>query len=199
MAMPTSRAKFRWIHARPSWVSDLCQVVHVDALMQLVEQHKLDLDRNVNDYLDFKIPRRIGRPITVRNLMTHTAGFEEMLKQYATAGAVPRSLGEYLKAIPVPKRIYPPGTVPAYSNYGAELAGYIVQRVSGEPFSSYIENHILNPLGMRRSTFRRPPAAALPNGIAKNYGLASSGEPLHRTRMTQNDRFAGGRLLEHGR
>ena len=148
------------------------------AVMQLVEQHKLDLDRNINDYLDFKIPDAFGKPITVRNLMTHTAGFEEMLKQYAAAGSVPRSLGEYLKAIPVPKRIYPPGTVPAYSNYGTELAGYIVQRVSGEPFSSYIEHHILNPLGMRRSTFRRPPAPALLNGIAKNYGLASSGEPL---------------------
>jgi CubicO group peptidase (beta-lactamase class C family) len=148
------------------------------AVMQLVEQHKLDLDRNIDDYLDFKIPDAFGKPITVRNLMTHTAGFEEMLKQYAVAGSVPRSLGEYLKAIPVPKRIYPPGTVPAYSNYGAELAGYIVQRVSGEPFSSYVENHILNPLGMRRSTFRRPPPPALLNGIAKNYGLASSGEPL---------------------
>lgn len=148
------------------------------AVMQLVEQHKLDLDRDINDYLDFKIPDAYGKPITLRNLMTHTAGFEEMLEQYATAGSVPRSLGEYLRAVPVPKRIYPPGTVPAYSNYGADLAGYIVQRISGEQFPSYIENHILNPLGMQRSTFRRPPPPTLLGGIAKNYGLASSGEPL---------------------
>jgi CubicO group peptidase (beta-lactamase class C family) len=148
------------------------------AVMQLVEQGKLNLDRNVNDYLDFKIPDAFGKPITLRDLMTHTAGFEEMLKQYTTAGSVPRSLEEYLNAIPVPKRIYPPGTVPAYSNYGANLAGYIVQRISGEPFSSYIEHHILNPLGMRRSTFRRPPPPLLLNDLAKNYGLASSGEPL---------------------
>jgi CubicO group peptidase (beta-lactamase class C family) len=148
------------------------------AVMQLVEQHKLDLDRNVNDYLDFKIPDAFGKPITVRNLMTHTAGFEETLKQYATAGSKPRSLGKYLKGVPVPNRIYAPGTVPAYSNYGADLAGYIVQRISGEPFPSYIENHILNPLGMQHSTFRRPPPPALLSGIAKNYGLASSGQPL---------------------
>jgi CubicO group peptidase (beta-lactamase class C family) len=148
------------------------------AVMQLVEQGKLDLDRNVNDYLDFKIPDAFGKPITLRNLMTHTAGFEEMLKQYATARSVPRSLEEYLKAVPAPKRIYPPGAMPAYSNYGADLAGYIVQRISGEPFSSYIENHMLNPLGMRRSTFRRPPPPLLLNDLAKNYGLASSGEPL---------------------
>ena len=110
--------------------------------------------------------------------MTHTAGFEEMLKQYATAAAVPRSLGEYLKAIPVPKRIYPPAQCPLTLIMALRLAGYIVQRISGEPFSSYIENHILNPLGMRRSTFRRPPPRALLSGIAKNYGPASSEEPL---------------------
>jgi CubicO group peptidase (beta-lactamase class C family) len=148
------------------------------AVMQLVEQGKLDLDHNVNDYLDFKIPDAFGQPITLRSLMTHTAGFEEMLKQYTRAGSAPRSLGAYLRAVPVPRRIYPPGTVPAYSNYGADLAGYIVERISGEPFSSYVENHILNPLGMRRSTFRRPPPPLLLNDLAKNYGLASSGEPL---------------------
>jgi CubicO group peptidase (beta-lactamase class C family) len=70
------------------------------AVMQLVEQGRLDLDRNVNDYLDFKIPDAFGKPITLRNLMTDTAGFEEMLKQYTTAGSAPRSLDEYLKAVP---------------------------------------------------------------------------------------------------
>ena len=61
----------------------------------------------------------------------------------------------------VPKRIYAPGTTPAYSNYGASLAGYIVQRISGEPFDAYVEHHIFAPLGMAHSTFRQPLPANL--------------------------------------
>jgi CubicO group peptidase (beta-lactamase class C family) len=110
------------------------------------------------------------------------------LKQYTTAGSVPRSLKEYLSAIPAPKRIYPPGTLPAYSNYGANLAGYIVQRISGEPFSSYIEHHILNPLGMRRSTFRRPPPAG---------GFVSTADDMSRFMVAHlNDgRFENAQIL----
>jgi CubicO group peptidase (beta-lactamase class C family) len=48
------------------------------AVMQLVEQGKLDLDTDINTYLDFKIPPREGKPITLRNLMTHTPGFDEI-------------------------------------------------------------------------------------------------------------------------
>jgi CubicO group peptidase (beta-lactamase class C family) len=50
------------------------------AVMQLVEQGKLDLDRDINEYLDFKIPPKFGKPITLRNVMTHTPGFEEQIK-----------------------------------------------------------------------------------------------------------------------
>ena len=50
------------------------------AVMQLVEQGKLDLDADVNKYIDFKIPDRDGKPVTLRNIMTHTAGFEEQAK-----------------------------------------------------------------------------------------------------------------------
>src|ERR1700757_3102784 len=50
------------------------------AVMQLVEQGKLDLDRDINDYLHFKVPEKFGKPITLRNIMTHTPGFEEQIK-----------------------------------------------------------------------------------------------------------------------
>src|ERR1700691_4451042 len=62
---------------RPGSVSKL---VTWTAVMQLVEQGKIDLDADVNQYLDFKIPARDGKPVTMRNIMTHTAGFEETLK-----------------------------------------------------------------------------------------------------------------------
>ena len=102
------------------------------AIMQLFEQGKLDLDRDVNEYLDFKIPEAFGKPITLKNIMTHTPGFEEGIKDLFTTSGTP-NLGEYLKTH-IPARIYPPGTVPAYSNYATALAGYIVERVSGRPF-----------------------------------------------------------------
>ncbi|HUI62552.1 MAG TPA: serine hydrolase domain-containing protein, partial [Steroidobacteraceae bacterium] len=143
------------------------------AVMQQVESGKLNLDADVNTYLDFRIPDRDGRPVTLRNLMTHTPGFEETAKHLFVQDAnhIP-TLGDTLKRW-VPERMYPPGEVPAYSNYGAALAGYIVERVSGEPFDKYIEHHILQPLGMEHSTFTQPLPKSLQAGMAKGYARAS--------------------------
>jgi CubicO group peptidase (beta-lactamase class C family) len=143
------------------------------AVMQLVEQGKLDLDRDVNDYLDFRIPATFPQPITLRNLMTHTAGFEERVQDlfYPDAAHI-RPLDEYLKTH-LPRRVFVPGTTPAYSNYGASLAGYIVQRVSGEPYADYIENHIFRPLGMAHSSFRQPLPEVLRPLMSNGYVVAS--------------------------
>ena len=59
------------------------------AVMQLVEQGKLDLDRDINEYLDFKIPAKFGKPITLRNIMTHTPGFEEQVKDLINEEGAP--------------------------------------------------------------------------------------------------------------
>jgi CubicO group peptidase (beta-lactamase class C family) len=142
------------------------------AVMQLVEQGKLELDRNVNDYLDFKIPDAFDQPITLKNLLAHTPGFEEQIKDLFTVGSESQSLGTYLKTH-IPARIYPPGTVPAYSNYGASLAGYIVERVSGRPFNDYVEENIFKPLGMDHSTFRQPLPPTLAPSLSNGYQLAS--------------------------
>lgn len=141
------------------------------AVMQLSEQGKLDLDRDINEYLDFKIPEAFGKPITLRNILTHTPGFEEQLKDLFGGEKSP-NLGEYVKNH-IPTRIYPPGTVPAYSNYGTALAGYIVERVSGQTFDDYITQHIFKPLGMNNSTFAQPlPADLLPH-MSNGYILGS--------------------------
>jgi CubicO group peptidase (beta-lactamase class C family) len=143
------------------------------AVMQLVEQKKLDLDTDINTYLDFKIPEAFGKPITLRNLMTHTPGFEETIKNiFMTDPKKYIPLGTALKAW-VPERVFAPGEVPAYSNYGAALAGYIVQRVSGEPFEQYVAHHILQPLGMAHSTFEQPLPKALAAEMSRGYDLAT--------------------------
>ncbi len=141
------------------------------AVMQLHEQGKLDFDKDVNEYLDFKIPEAFGKPITLKNIMTHTAGFEEQIKDLFGGEKSP-NLGDYLKTH-IPNRIFPPGEVPAYSNYAAALAGYIVERVSGQTFDDYIEQNIFKPLEMNSSSFRQPlPANLVPN-MSNAYILAS--------------------------
>jgi CubicO group peptidase (beta-lactamase class C family) len=151
---------------RPGSVSKL---VTWTAAMQLVEQGKLDLDRDVNAYLDFKIPEFNGKPVTLRQLMTHTAGFEEAVKDiiFTDPGHL-MPLGEYLKRW-IPARVYEPGTTPAYSNWGTALTGYLVERVSGESFDDYVDNHIFAPLGMTNSTFRQPLPAAFAGQMASGY------------------------------
>ncbi|MDG2539483.1 serine hydrolase [Dyella jiangningensis] len=140
-------------------VASISKLFTWTAVMQLVEQHKLELDADINRYLDIRIPPRDGKPVTLRDLMTHTAGFEDVLRdRYATDTASLMSNEAWVKRW-VPARIYPAGEVPAYSTYGTALAGYIVQRVSGMPFDTYVERHIFTPLGMQHASFRQP----LPN------------------------------------
>jgi CubicO group peptidase (beta-lactamase class C family) len=146
------------------------------AVMQLVEQGKLNLDNDVNDYLDFKIPSTFTEPITLRNIMTHTPGFEDAIKDLFVArpeDVLP--LDRYLSTH-MPSRIFPPGTTPAYSNYATALAGYIVQRVSGEKFEDYISAHIFQPLGMAHSTFIQPLPENLKPFMSQGYRLGS-GKP----------------------
>ncbi|HVJ39153.1 MAG TPA: serine hydrolase domain-containing protein, partial [Stenotrophomonas sp.] len=146
------------------------------AVMQLVEQGKLDLDADVDQYIDFKIPARDGKPVTLRQIMTHTAGFEEQIRALIIedpAKIVP--LDQALKHW-IPARIHAPGSTPAYSNYATAIAGYIVQRVSGQPFDQYIAQHIFQPLGMQHSSFSQPLQPALLEKMSKGYAKASEGE-----------------------
>src|SRR5205809_3067196 len=151
---------------RPGSISKLFTAT---AVMQLVEQGKLDLDRNVNDYLDFTIPKTYPEPVTLRQLLTHTAGFEETLKNLFVAHENEiKPLRTYLLN-QIPARIFPPGKVPSYSNYGFTLAGYIAERVSGEEVERYIDNHILKPLRMTNSTFNQPLPPELAAQMSKGY------------------------------
>jgi CubicO group peptidase (beta-lactamase class C family) len=155
---------------RPGSISKLFTAT---AVMQLVEQGKLDLDRDANDYLDFAIPKTYPEPVTLRRLLTHTAGFEETLKNLFVAHERDmKPLRTYLLN-QMPARIFPPGKVLAYSNYGFTLAGYIVERVSGEKFERYVEDHVLKPLRMTNSTFDQPLPAQLAAQMSKGYQTAA--------------------------
>jgi CubicO group peptidase (beta-lactamase class C family) len=157
---------------RPGSVSKLFVWTSV---MQLVEQGKLNLDADVNTYLDFQIPATFPQPITMRHIMTHTSGLEEFLQDlFIDDASKLRPLGEYLRDH-LPRRMYPPGTVPAYSNYATTLAGYIIERLSGRPFNDYVEDRVFKPLGMTRTTFRQPLPAGWEDAMSSGYTLASEG------------------------
>ncbi|MBK5188622.1 MAG: beta-lactamase family protein [Gemmatimonadaceae bacterium] len=128
------------------------------AIMQLVQQGKINLDADVNTYLtQFKIPAAYGKPVTVRSLLTHSSGFEDGALGYLITNDSSRvePIDVTLKKH-MPARVRPPGVLSSYSNYGAALAGLIVQNVSGIPFNDYIRRNILDPLDMHHATFQEP-------------------------------------------
>ena len=156
----------------------VAKLVTDTAVMQQVELGKLDLDADINAYLDFRIPDAFGKPVTLRNLMNHTAGFEELLRGLMQSDPkAHQSIDAYLRETK-PARMFPPGEAPSYCNYCLTLAAYIVQRVSGEAFDDYLDRRIFQPLDMQRSTFRQPLPEQFADDMSKGYEVASS-EPRY--------------------
>ena len=140
------------------------------AVMQLVEQGKLDLDEDVNKYIDFEIPPyEESGPITLRHLMTHTPGLEDYsMELFKLEKEKLLPLDVYVREF-LPERIFPAGEVIAYSNYGTALAGYIVEETSGMPFAQYIKENIFEKLGMEYSTFEQPVPDYLQEHVVTAY------------------------------
>ena len=148
-------------------VASVSKLFTATAVMQLVEQGKLDLDTDVNVYLkEFQVPRTFETPITLRHLLTHTPGFDDsFLNGSERPGDPTLPLGAYLARF-LPPRVMEPGKILSYSNHGVALAGHVVEAVSGQPFRDYVREHVLLPLGMQQSGFSLPdpPPAALAVG-----------------------------------
>jgi CubicO group peptidase (beta-lactamase class C family) len=134
------------------------------AMMQLVGEGKLDLDADVNGYLPFKVrnPRFPDIPITLRMIATHTSSITDRWEIYRASyhwgGDSPVSLSEFITSYFAPDgdgrsadnyTTAAPGTAREYSNIGAGLVGFIIERVTGERLDTYTQRHILTPLGMR--------------------------------------------------
>jgi CubicO group peptidase (beta-lactamase class C family) len=140
------------------------------AVMQQVEEGKLDLDKDVNTYMkDFQIPATYDQPVTVKSLLTHTPGFDDyVLGLFAHKADGVGPLAEVLKK-QLPTRVRPPGVLSSYSNHGTAMAGYAVACVSGMPWEDYVEQRILKPLGMEHTLVRQPEEAKLPADMSKGY------------------------------
>jgi len=142
-------------------ICSIAKVVTGTAVMQLVEQGKIDLDKDINEYITlFKIQNPFPQPVTMRHLLTHTAGFDDVyMNKVGRTPEVQLPLGEFL-ANHLPPVITPPGEVSTYSNLGNALAGYLVELISGQDFAEYAAEYIFKPLEMRHSSFRLPDSLA---------------------------------------
>ncbi|MGW2624513.1 serine hydrolase domain-containing protein [Micromonospora taraxaci] len=154
-------------------MGSVSKLVTATAVLQLVQDGKLDLDADVETYLDFDLPRSYERAVTLRHLLTHTAGFEERIAGLIGTDGSRTDLRKALMTDP-PEQIYEPGTVPAYSNYSNALAGYIVERVSGTRFEEYVQRNVLERAGMPSSTFEQPLPAALRDRMSKGYDTSAA-------------------------
>jgi len=148
-------------------VGSVSKVVSATAVMQLVEEGRLDLDADVQQYLDFDLDTPKGT-VTLRHLLTHTAGFEEVITGLIGVPGSERALGDVMETDP-PEQVFVPGTTPAYSNYGASLAGYVAERVGGMPFVDLVQQQVLDRAGMTSSSFAQPLPADLDARLAKGY------------------------------
>lgn len=165
------------------------------AVMQLVEQGKLDLDEDIREYLpEDYLELELSKKVTMLDLMNHTAGFEDKMEGLLTTNpeeVVP--LNEFLsRTNGQPKQVYQPGTTTAYSNYGASLAGYIVENISGEDFATYMRKHMLDELEMEHTTFE-PDYSGLPEiSDYKGKSYAKAGSDFEKIeRVYVNDAPAG--------
>ncbi|NHJ49121.1 MAG: beta-lactamase family protein [Asgard group archaeon] len=159
-------------------IGSVAKAITWTAVMQLVEQGLIDLDADVNDYLDFKIRRKFNQPITMTHLISHSAGFEaDWIWNGDATEETLLPLGEAVKKFQ-PNRIHAPGEFSMYSNYGAGLAGYIVSLLTGLTFEQYIEENIFDPLGMNYSTLAQPFPVSMADNFATEYRKLTNGSFL---------------------
>jgi len=143
------------------------------AALALYQAGQLDLHTDISGYLEPAFPK-LTYPVTMHQLLTHTAGFEEVLtgmvvRNVSQTEPLGKSVVKYL-----PAQVSRPGEVISYSNYGIALAAYVVESASGQDFADYCREQIFLPLGMNRTTFKHMHDTAY---VSKPY-LANGQETL---------------------
>jgi CubicO group peptidase (beta-lactamase class C family) len=156
------------------------------ALVQLYEEGKLDLDARIADLLPevaIDNPWAAAAPITVRHVLEHTAGFDDMHfnEVYVLDDGPDQPLERVLQRNPASRRVrWRPGTRMSYSNPGYAVAGLLLEKVSGTPYDQFIQQRIFAPLEMWTSTFQLAPADDA--ALAQGYDGAQ-GPPVTRRRI----------------
>jgi len=176
-------------------IASISKTISATSLMMLVEQGKLDLDRDVNDYLPFSVthPGHPDLPITTRQLLTHSSAIVDREAVYYSETVYfpgadnPVSLGDFVRAYLSPGgryhdsenfAAYPPGSRRQYSNVAYGLAGYLVEVLSGEPLNRFSADRIFDPLGMKATGWMLTEIDS--NQHARLYEIGDDGNTLVR-------------------
>jgi CubicO group peptidase (beta-lactamase class C family) len=153
-------------------VGSVGKLVTWTAVMQGVERGVLDLDEDVDTYLEdsaVSVPETDDEPVTLRHLGTHTAGFESAIDPGLVVDPDALEPLETVLAERRPSRVRPPGELVGYSNYGAALAGHVVAETHDTTFEEYVQSELFDPLGMTHSTFAQPVPDDHPGTLAAGH------------------------------
>ncbi|WP_378173939.1 serine hydrolase domain-containing protein [Aquimarina sp. SS2-1] len=132
-------------------IGSITKTFTATALLQLVDQKKVDLHKDVNQYLkSVQVPKTYTKPVTSVHLLNHSAGFDELTGRvvYQEQAVIP--LNTFLKDRLI--RIREPGLISSYSSYGIALAGLLVEDVSGLQLDAFMKKNIWEPLGMNMTS-----------------------------------------------
>lgn len=142
-------------------LASLSKLFTATAIVQLRDAGKLELDDPVHKYLPwFQVKQPPGSiPITIRQLLTHTSGLSRDLDVPMWNEFKFPSREEMIRLIPEQQAVFPPDTEYKYSNLAVAIAGEVVVAVSGEPYERYVQEHILDPLGMQATLVMPTPSA----------------------------------------
>ena len=150
-------------------VGSISKLVTATAVMQLYDRNLLDLKTNINDYIEPEILEEYNTPITLHHLLTHTGGLgERFFGQTVEDSADLLPLGQFLSE-EMPPPLASPGEVINYSNYGITLAGYVVEKISGQPYAEYAQENIFNLLAMSQTSFIPPEEWDAEVAVGYNY------------------------------
>ena len=155
------------------------------AVMQQVERGKMDLDAPVSRYLpDFRPRNKFGKSITLRQLMSHRAGLVREPPVGNYFDSTEPSLAKTVKSLNQTALVYAPETKIKYSNAGVAVVGYALEKTQKQPFAEYLKRTLLEPLGMRQSSFEPLPE------ITKNLAKAQMWTAFGKIRPRRKSNFA---------
>ncbi|WP_426452988.1 serine hydrolase [Paenibacillus sp. S-38] len=176
-------------------LASVSKVITAAAVMQLAEQGKIDLNRDMSSYLgELRIPNQTDTPLTMKHLLTNSTGFEsgDAPGDTTTDLAQEISLGQYLQEH-VPTVTRTPGAFYRYDNLAFTIQGYAVEQVTGQPFGAYLKEHIFQPLGMTRTDIRLTPEII--EELAIPYDVLGQAMETYATVPTE---LPGGGMLSTG-
>jgi CubicO group peptidase (beta-lactamase class C family) len=153
----------------PFCIASIGKLFTAVAIGQLAEQHKLSFDVPVGRYVN-GLSARIADHVTIGELLDMTSGLDDVVLSRANA---PRTLPGMVAVIGKEPLQFAPGSKTLYSNDGFILLGAVIQHLSGESYSDYLRDHILDPVGMTRTGYSTYIPAQVP-GMAHGYALVGS-------------------------